>query len=36
MCKSIDRGMSIEVICLEEKTGGSRGDYHRAEGQLNP
>jgi len=30
MCKSIDRGMSIEAICLEEKTGGSRGDYVRS------
>ena len=29
MCKSIDRGMSIESVCLEEKTGGSRGDYVR-------
>jgi cyclic pyranopterin monophosphate synthase len=36
MCKSIDRGMSIEAIHLEEKTGGSRGDYHRAGGLLNP
>ena len=32
MCKSIDRGMSIETIHLEEKTGGTRGDYHRAGG----
>ena len=30
MCKSIDRGMSIEAIQLEEKTGGSRGDYVRS------
>ena len=35
MCKSIDRGMSIEAIQLEEKTGGSRGDYHRAGVPLN-
>ncbi len=29
MCKSIDRGMSIENIRLEEKHGGTRGDYVR-------
>jgi cyclic pyranopterin phosphate synthase len=32
MCKSIDPGMSIEAIRLEEKTGGVRGDYRRAGG----
>jgi cyclic pyranopterin phosphate synthase len=32
MCKSIDPGMSIEAIHLEEKTGGVRGDYRRASG----
>mgnify|MGYP006278800645 CR=1 FL=1 len=32
MSKSIDRDMSIEEIRLEEKTGGVRGDYHRAGG----
>ena len=36
MCKSIDRGMVIEAVCLEEKAGGTRGDYHRAGGPLNP
>jgi cyclic pyranopterin phosphate synthase len=30
MCKSIDREMSIEAVQLEEKTGGSRGDYVRS------
>lgn len=30
MCKSIDRGMSIEAIHLEEKSGGRSGDYFRA------
>jgi molybdenum cofactor biosynthesis enzyme len=30
MCKSIDRGMSIEAVQLEEKAGGSRGDYVRS------
>jgi len=29
MCKSIDRDMSIEHVRLEEKTGGTRGDYLR-------
>jgi cyclic pyranopterin phosphate synthase len=29
MCKSIDRGMVIAQIQLEEKTGGRRGDYRR-------
>jgi molybdenum cofactor biosynthesis protein MoaC len=30
MCKSIDPGMSITAVQLEEKTGGVRGDYVRA------
>jgi cyclic pyranopterin phosphate synthase len=30
MCKSIDREMSIEEVRLDEKTGGTRGDYRRA------
>jgi len=30
MCKSIDRGMSIEAIQLEEKAGGRSGDYVRS------
>ena len=30
MCKSIDRGMTIEQVRLEEKTGGTRGDYARS------
>jgi len=29
MCKSIDREMVIEEVRLEEKTGGTRGDYRR-------
>lgn len=29
MCKSIDQKMTIDQIRLEEKTGGSRGDFHR-------
>jgi cyclic pyranopterin phosphate synthase len=30
MCKSIDRGMTIEAVRLEEKSGGTRGDYSRS------
>lgn len=29
MCKSVDRAMTIERIQLEEKSGGSHGDYVR-------
>ena len=29
MCKSVDRGMAIEQIQLEEKSGGRSGDWHR-------
>jgi cyclic pyranopterin phosphate synthase len=29
MCKSIDRGMTIERIQLESKSGGKRGDFSR-------
>jgi cyclic pyranopterin phosphate synthase len=29
MCKSLDQGMTIESIHLDEKTGGTRGDYVR-------
>ena len=32
MCKSIDPGMTITHVHLEEKTGGIRGDYFRAGG----
>jgi cyclic pyranopterin phosphate synthase len=32
MCKSIDPGMTIDRIRLEEKTGGVRGDYVRSDG----
>jgi cyclic pyranopterin phosphate synthase len=32
MCKSIDPGMAITHVRLEEKTGGVRGDYSRAGG----
>jgi cyclic pyranopterin phosphate synthase len=32
MCKSVDRGMVIEQIQLEEKTGGRRGTFRRGEG----
>lgn len=29
MCKAIDRGMTIEQIQLEEKSGGASGTFHR-------
>ena len=29
MCKSVDRGMTIEEIRLEEKSGGASGHFHR-------
>jgi len=29
MCKSIDPGMTLEQVRLEEKTGGTRGDWRR-------
>jgi cyclic pyranopterin monophosphate synthase len=29
MAKSIDPGMTVEQVCLEEKTGGVHGDYRR-------
>lgn len=31
MCKSVDRGMTIEAIQLEEKSGGRSGHYRRTE-----
>ncbi len=31
MCKSGDRAMSIEVIQLQSKSGGARGDFQRGE-----
>jgi cyclic pyranopterin phosphate synthase len=31
MCKAIDRGMTIELIALQRKHGGQRGDYVRHE-----
>jgi len=29
MCKAIDRGMTIEQVCLEKKSGGKSGTYTR-------
>ena len=29
MCKAVDRGMSMEGICLVKKTGGKSGEWHR-------
>jgi cyclic pyranopterin phosphate synthase len=31
MCKAIDRGMTIESIRLEKKSGGKSGTYIRGE-----
>ena len=31
MCKAVDRGMTIEQIRLDAKTGGKSGPYHRAD-----
>ncbi|MFO0891812.1 MAG: cyclic pyranopterin monophosphate synthase MoaC [Isosphaeraceae bacterium] len=31
MCKSVDRAMVIERVVLDEKTGGRRGEYRRAD-----
>ena len=29
MCKAVDRGMSIDAVRLEAKSGGASGDWHR-------
>ena len=29
MCKAVDRGMTIEQVCLEKKSGGKSGTYER-------
>tara|TARA_R100001244_G_scaffold28651_12_gene27965 strand:+ start:12300 stop:12743 length:444 start_codon:yes stop_codon:yes gene_type:complete len=29
MCKAVDRGMSIDTVRLETKSGGAGGDWHR-------
>ncbi len=31
MCKAIDRGMVIEQVRLEEKSGGASGHYERSD-----
>lgn len=33
MCKAVDREMTIDGVCLEEKTGGRSGTYRRAGSQ---
>jgi len=33
---SIDPGMTIDRIRLEEKTGGTHGDWRRGEGRIPP
>ena len=30
MCKAVDRGMAIEQVQLERKSGGKSGDWHRS------
>jgi cyclic pyranopterin phosphate synthase len=32
MCKSVDRGMTVEAVRLEEKAGGKSGHYVREGG----
>jgi len=32
MCKAVDRGMTIEAVRLDAKSGGRSGDYRRAAG----
>ncbi|MGE5756735.1 MAG: cyclic pyranopterin monophosphate synthase MoaC, partial [Planctomycetaceae bacterium] len=34
MCKAVDRGMVIDQVRLEEKTGGRRGIYRRDPGEV--
>ena len=36
MTKSIDPGMTIDRIRLEEKTGGTRGDWRHGQGRIPP
>jgi cyclic pyranopterin phosphate synthase len=36
MCKAVDRGIVIEQVQLEEKTGGRRGAYRRSDPELSP
>ncbi len=31
MCKALDKGIEIEKVVLENKSGGKSGDYHRKE-----
>ena len=34
MCKAVDRGMTIDSVCLLEKSGGASGDWVRAGDEL--
>ena len=36
MCKAVDRGMVIDQVRLEEKTGGRSGHYRRPEAARRP
>jgi len=33
MCKALDKGIEIQSVALERKTGGKSGDYRRARGK---
>lgn len=35
MCKALDRGMVIQDLVLEEKSGGASGEYHRSPAQIS-
>ena len=30
MCKAVDKGMTIEAVCLEEKLGGKSGEWRKS------
>ena len=36
MCKAVDRGMSIEAVCLLEKLGGKSGHWRRSDRTADP
>jgi cyclic pyranopterin phosphate synthase len=36
MCKAVDRGMVIQQLVLEAKSGGKSGEYHRPAPQAGP
>ena len=34
MCKSVDRGMVVSEVCLEQKSGGKSGEFRRSAGDV--